>query len=93
MAGTAWAGVAGVMIAPLTPVEPYMGLSLIVNSFFALVVGGMGTITGLIAGAGIIGGLQSAASAALNPTLAYLMMLVLSILFLWRRPRGIFPRT
>lgn len=93
VAGTAWAGVAGVMIAPLTPVEPFMGLTLIVNSFFALVVGGMGTVTGLFAGSGIIGGLQSVLSAAVSPTLAYLAMLFLSILFLWQRPRGLFPRS
>lgn len=92
VAGTAWAGVAGVMIAPLTPVEPFMGLTLIVNSFFALVVGGMGTMTGLFAGSGIIGGLQSVLSEAVSPTSAYLAMLLLSILFLWQRPRGLFPR-
>jgi branched-chain amino acid transport system permease protein/urea transport system permease protein len=92
VAGTAWAGVAGVMIAPLTPVEPFMGLTLIVNSFFALVVGGMGTVTGLFAGSGIIGGLGSVLSAAASPTTAYLAMLLLSILFLWQRPRGLFPR-
>ncbi|HEY3891147.1 MAG TPA: branched-chain amino acid ABC transporter permease [Bradyrhizobium sp.] len=90
--GTAWAGVAGVMIAPLTPVEPFMGLTLIVNSFFALVVGGMGTVTGLLAGSTIIGGLQSALTAAVSPTTAYLAMLILSIFFLWQRPRGLFPR-
>lgn len=92
VAGTAWAGVAGVMIAPLTPVEPFMGLTLIVNAFFALVIGGMGTITGLFAGAGIIGGLQTTLSSMINPTAAYLAMLLLSILFLWQRPRGLFPR-
>jgi branched-chain amino acid transport system permease protein/urea transport system permease protein len=92
VAGTAWAGVAGVMIAPLTPVEPFMGLTLIVNSFFALVVGGMGTVTGLFAGSAVIGGLESVLSAAASPTTAYLAMLLLSILFLWQRPRGLFPR-
>jgi branched-chain amino acid transport system permease protein/urea transport system permease protein len=92
IAGTAWAGVAGVMIAPLTPVEPFMGLTLIVNSFFALVVGGMGTVAGLFAGSGIIGGVQSLLAAWISPTSAYLMMLLLSILFLWQRPRGLFPR-
>lgn len=90
--GTALAGVAGVMVAPLTPVEPFMGLTFIVNSFFALVVGGMGTVSGLFAGATIIGGLQSVLSAAVSPTSAYLTMLLISILFLWQRPRGLFPR-
>jgi branched-subunit amino acid ABC-type transport system permease component len=93
VAGTAWAGVAGVMIAPLTPVEPFMGLTLIVNSFFALVVGGMGTVSGLFAGSSIIGGLQGVLTAAVSPTTAYLAMLLLSILFLWQRPRGLFPRS
>lgn len=92
VAGTAWAGIAGVMIAPLTPVEPFMGLTLIVNSFFAVVVGGMGTVTGLFAGSGIIGGMGSLLSAVASPTTAYLAMLLLSILFLWQRPRGLFPR-
>jgi branched-subunit amino acid ABC-type transport system permease component len=92
VAGTAWAGVAGVMIAPLTPVEPFMGLTLIVDSFFALVVGGMGTVTGLFAGSAIIGGMQGVLTAAISPTTAYLAMLILSILFLWQRPRGLFPR-
>jgi branched-subunit amino acid ABC-type transport system permease component len=92
VAGTAWAGVAGVMIAPLTPVEPFMGLTLIVDSFFALVVGGMGTVTGLFAGSAIVGGMQGVLTAAISPTTAYLAMLILSILFLWQRPRGLFPR-
>jgi branched-chain amino acid transport system permease protein/urea transport system permease protein len=92
VAGTICAGIAGVMIAPLSSVEPFMGVTLVVNAFFALVVGGMGTIAGLVSGAGIIGGLQSAVSAGADPTTAYLVILVLSILFLWRRPRGIFPR-
>lgn len=93
VAGAICAGIAGVMIAPLSSVEPFMGVTLVVNAFFALVVGGMGTIAGLIGGASIIGGLQSVVSAAVDPTVAYLLVLALSIGFLWRRPRGIFPRS
>lgn len=93
VAGTAWAGVAGVMIAPLVPVEPAMGVVIVVNAFFALIVGGLGTIAGLTFGASIIGGLQSSLSVMLDPTTAYLGVLLLSILFLWRRPRGLFPRS
>ena len=47
---------AGVMLAPLTRVEPFMGLDYILTSFFVLVVGGIGTLLGLTAGAGVIGG-------------------------------------
>lgn len=92
VAGTAWAGVAGVMVAPLVPVEPAMGVVMVVNAFFALIVGGLGTIVGLGVGSSVIGGLQSSLTSMLDPTAAYLAVLLLSIIFLWQRPRGLFPR-
>lgn len=91
--GTAWAGVAGVMVAPLVPVAPAMGLNFVVNAFFALVVGGLGTVAGLLTGSSVIGGMQSLISSEVDPTVAYLAVLLLAMLFLWRRPRGLFPRT
>ena len=50
--GTCLAGLAGVMVAPLTPVQPYMGLDYILKAFFVLVVGGLGSAVGLVSGAG-----------------------------------------
>ena len=90
VAGIVCAGLAGVMIAPLTPVEPNMGLTLVVNAFFTIVVGGMGTLAGLLGGAAIMGGIQTGVAAVVDPITAYLAMLILAVLFLWRRPRGIF---
>jgi branched-subunit amino acid ABC-type transport system permease component len=58
VAGVASAGVAGVMLAPLVRIEPYMGLDYLLNGFFVLVVGGLGSLAGLFAGAGVIGGTQ-----------------------------------
>ncbi len=49
--GTCFGALAGVMLAPLTRVEPFMGLDYILTSFFVLVVGGIGTFLGLTAGA------------------------------------------
>ena len=43
--GTCLAGLAGVLIAPLVPVQPFMGLDYILMSFFVLVVGGLGSVT------------------------------------------------
>ncbi len=91
--GTCMGGLAGVMIAPLVPVHPYMGIDYILKSFFVLVVGGLGSLTGLIAGATIIGGVESAASAIFERTYGYLSVLIIAIFFLWLRPRGIFYRT
>ncbi|URK86230.1 branched-chain amino acid ABC transporter permease (plasmid) [Rhizobium sp. RCAM05350] len=92
VAGTILAGFAGVVIAPLVPIEPQMGITLVVNAFFMIIIGGLGTVVGLIGGATMIGGIQSAVSAVFDPTTAYLSILALSVLFLWRWPRGIFPR-
>lgn len=90
--GTCLAGLAGVMIAPLAPVQPFMGLDHILMSFFVLVVGGLGSVGGLITGAAVIGGSNSIVSAISDSTGGYFCVLALAILFLWLRPRGIHAR-
>jgi urea ABC transporter permease protein UrtB len=92
VAGTCLAGLAGVMVAPLTPVQPYMGLDYILKAFFVLVVGGLGSAVGLVSGAGLIGGVESAVSAIVDRTWGYSTVLLIAIVFLWLRPRGIFAR-
>jgi len=92
VAGASLAGLAGVLIAPLAPVHPFMGLDHILMSFFVLVVGGLGSIGGLVTGAAVIGGTNSIVSAASDSSGGYFSVLLLSILFLWLRPRGIHAR-
>jgi branched-chain amino acid transport system permease protein/urea transport system permease protein len=87
--GTCLAGLGGVMVAPLVPVEPYMGLDYVLRAFFVLVVGGLGSALGLFTGAAVIGGVDSVASAVINATYGYFTVLVLAILVLWLKPRGI----
>src|ERR1700677_1398065 len=87
--GTCLAGLGGVMVAPLVPVQPFMGLDYVLRTFFVLIVGGLGSVTGLLSGAAVIGGFDSIVSAATTATDGYFAVLVLSILFLWLRPRGI----
>ena len=91
--GTCFSGLAGVMVAPLIPVQPYMGLDFILKAFFVLVVGGLASVLGLISGAAIIGGVESAMSAVIDRTYGYSTVLLIAIFFLWLRPRGIFART
>jgi branched-chain amino acid transport system permease protein/urea transport system permease protein len=93
IAGTCLAGLAGVMIAPLVPVQPFMGLDYVLKTFFVLVVGGLGTVMGVLSGAAVIGGLDSVMSAAIDATWGYLTVLVVAILFLWLKPRGLFARS
>ena len=90
--GTCLAGLAGVLIAPLVPVQPFMGLDYILMSFFVLVVGGLGSVAGLVTGSGLIGGANSVVSALSDSTGGYLSVLAIAILFLWLRPRGIHAR-
>ncbi len=92
VAGCALAGLGGVMVAPLTPVHPFMGIDYILESFFVLVVGGLGSLTGLLAGAGIIGGFGSIVSAISDRTAGYTTVLIIAIVFLWLRPRGLLVR-
>jgi branched-chain amino acid transport system permease protein/urea transport system permease protein len=90
--GTCLAGLAGVAIAPLVPVQPFMGLDHILMSFFVLVVGGLGSVAGLVTGSTLIGGVNSVVSAASDSTGGYFCVLALAILFLWLKPRGLHAR-
>jgi len=90
--GTCLAGLAGVIIAPVTSVNPFLGLDYVINAFFVIIVGGLGSVLGLFAGSGIIGGLDSFVSAILDRTSAFFLVLLIAIFFLWLRPRGLFAR-
>ncbi len=87
--GCCTAGVAGLVLAPTIRIEPMMGLDYLIRSFFALVVGGLGSLEGLGIGAGIIAGTQTFIGSVASQTYGYLAVLTLSILFLWLKPDGI----
>lgn len=87
--GCTTAGLAGLILAPTIRIEPMMGLDYLVRSFFALVIGGLGTLEGLGIGTTIVAGTQSVFSAAFSQTAGYLAVLILSIFFLWLKPDGI----
>lgn len=90
--GVVLAGLAGVLLAPIVRVEPYMGLDYLLNSFFVLVVGGLGSLLGLAVGTFVIGGTQVAVSSFIDQTSGYTAVLILSIYFLWSRPNGLVSR-
>lgn len=90
--GVVMAGAAGVMLAPLVRIEPGIGVDYLLDAFFALVVGGLGTLTGFAGGVGIVGGSQSLVSSLVGQTSGYAVVLVLAIAFLWLEPDGVFAR-
>ncbi|MDD3765140.1 MAG: urea ABC transporter permease subunit UrtB [Nevskiales bacterium] len=89
--GAGIAGVAGVALSQLTNVGPNLGQSYIIDSFMVVVFGGVGNLWGtLISGLslGVINKLLEPYSGAV---LAKILVLVFLILFIQRRPRGLFP--
>ncbi|MEP0073289.1 MAG: branched-chain amino acid ABC transporter permease [Marinomonas sp.] len=91
--GSLTAGVAGMILAPTIRVEPMMGLDYLIRSFFSLVVGGLGSFEGLFIGVGMIAGSQSFIGSLFNQTYGYLFILILSIVFLWLKPNGIYRKS
>jgi urea transport system permease protein len=90
--GAGIAGVAGVALSQLTNVGPNMGQSYIIDSFMVVVFGGVGNLWGtLVAGLSL-----GVANKILEPwagaVLAKILVLVFIILFIQKRPRGLFPQ-
>jgi branched-chain amino acid transport system permease protein/urea transport system permease protein len=90
--GVTLAGASGVLLAPLVRIEPGIGVDYLLDAFFVLVVGGLGTLGGFAGGVAVIGGTQSVVSGIAGQTHGYAVVLMLSILFLWLRPDGLFAR-
>lgn len=90
--GSGIAGVAGVALAQITNVGPNLGQSYIVDSFMVVVLGGVGNLWGtLVAGMGI-GVLNKFLEPYSGAVLAKVVVLVLVILVIQKRPRGLFPQ-
>ncbi len=87
--GCIFAGLAGLILAPTLSVYPSMGIDALIRSFFALIIGGLGSLEGLAIGTTIVSGMQSGLSAVFSQTVGYLGVLVLAVIFIWRRPNGL----
>jgi branched-subunit amino acid ABC-type transport system permease component len=81
------AGLAGFLLAPVTSINPQLGISYLLPAFFVMILGGLGSIPGLILGAAIIGGLQTILALAINPVMGQLLVLAFAFFFLRLRSR------
>lgn len=88
--GSGIAGVAGVAISQLTNVGPNLGQSYIIDSFMVVVFGGVGNLFGTLFGAMSLGIINKFAEPWTGAVLAKILILVAIILFIQRRPRGMF---
>lgn len=88
--GCALAGLAGAVAAPLLSVTPDMGLQILIPTLIVIVIGGLGSLKGAIAGSLIYGVVQTF-GAVLFPQLASILIYGLLAAVLILRPAGLFP--
>ncbi len=90
--GSGIAGVAGVALSQLTNVGPNMGQAYIIDSFMVVVFGGVGNLWGTLVGAFSLGVINKFLEPWSGAVLAKIVVLVFIILFIQKRPRGLFPQ-
>ena len=90
--GSGIAGVAGVVLSQLTNVGPNLGQSYIIDSFLVVVFGGVGNLWGTLVAAMSLGALNKLLEPVTGAVLASIIVLVALILFIQKRPKGLFPQ-
>jgi branched-chain amino acid transport system permease protein len=86
--GTAMAGLAGVIAAPMWSLKPTIGAEAVMPAFIVVVIGGIGSFGGAVLG-GLMLGMASGLSNLVVPRGSILVMYVLMTVVLLLRPRGL----
>jgi urea transport system permease protein len=88
--GSGIAGIAGVALSQIDNVSPNLGQSYIIDSFMVVVFGGVGNLWGTLVGAFTLGIANKFLEPMAGAVLGKIAILVLIILFIQKRPRGLF---
>jgi urea transport system permease protein len=88
--GSGIAGLAGVALSQIDNVSPNLGQSYIIDSFLVVVFGGVGNLWGTLVGALTLGVANKLLEPFAGAVLGKILLLVLVILFIQKRPRGMF---
>jgi urea transport system permease protein len=89
--GSGVAGIAGVALSQIDNVSPNLGQGYIIDSFMVVVFGGVGNLWGTVMGALTLGIVNKFLEPVAGAVLGKIVVLVMLILFIQRRPRGMFP--
>ncbi len=105
--GASFAGLAGMMLGPLTSVEPGMGEPLLILAFVVIIIGGIGSIRGAFMASILVGLVDTlgrvflpmllrsmvadSTADGVGPALASMLIYILMAGILVIRPRGLFP--
>ena len=90
--GSGIAGIAGVALSQLTNVGPNLGQAYIIDSFMVVVFGGVGNLWGTLISGFTLGVANKFMEPWAGAVLAKILVLVFIILFIQKRPRGLFPK-
>ena len=85
-------GVAGVALSQLTNVGPNLGQSYIIDSFLVVVFGGVGNLWGTLVSAMSLGLINNFLEPWAGAMLAKVLVLIMLILFIQKKPKGLFPQ-
>jgi urea transport system permease protein len=88
--GSGIAGIAGVALSQIDNVSPNLGQGYIIDSFMVVVFGGVGNLWGTLVGALTLGIANKFLEPVAGAVLGKIAILVLIILFIQKRPRGLF---
>ena len=90
--GAGIAGIAGVALSQLTNVGPNLGQAYIIDSFMVVVFGGAGNLWGTLVAGFSLGVTNKFLEPVTGAVLANILVLVFIILFIQKRPKGLFPQ-
>jgi urea transport system permease protein len=88
--GSGIAGIAGVALSQIDNVSPNLGQGYIIDSFMVVVFGGVGNLWGTLVGAFSLGIANKFLEPYAGAVLGKIAILVIIILFIQKRPRGLF---
>ena len=90
--GAACVGAAGALMITIIPVTPFLAAEYTLLAFVIVIVGGLGSMTGALAGGLLIGVSEAVAGLLLQPSLKSMVSFGILILVLLLRPQGLFGK-
>jgi branched-chain amino acid transport system permease protein len=90
--GVSLAAFAGVLMAPVLSVSPFIGLAPTLKAFVIVVIGGLGSVPGAVAGGLLIGLIESFAGTFVSASLAEILQFLVVIAVVLLRPQGLLGR-
>ena len=87
--GSALAGAAGALLAPVVGVIPTMGQTFVARSFMTVIVGGPSFVAGTVSASGLLGFVENVGTNWFTPVIGQAMLLIAAIVILRFMPRGL----